>query len=627
MKLNKLWASVLALMALASCGRDLEPSVNMPTPEQPAAEYQLVRMDIKATQDDNALRVGYGVSDDEDGALTGLALAEKNVNLRIAVKQGLNGTPVVDTYSFTKVGRASFAFSDNIKVPVKQGNEPYYMAAVLVSEGTKDTPDYLEYATLDESKYPTRVIFPNTKNETLLLADSENKIYPNIPYRSEWTEISMNTEGTSISRATIKLAPLGTLLRFCILNTTKFNQDIFGIVFDSPTFTNKGDIDFARNDHGRFPRWNPYTSIQLGYNLPEKITLKPNEKSPWYYMWVKSYTYTENIRPEPVTVRYCTEDGGAYVETPIFKTKKLLRNGSIKVTFKIRSASTADADFDEMDELGDFDELDPIYEWQGTVLRRVSEGVLNVTEDGFVDVESGGVRDTSVGYYTFQNAQKFTKPIPIMLKGMRRKYSLPTANEMSSIFPRLSSVDQIVVVRFDRNDQVKENVLERRITINGSTQDYTADYKWVNVRGVDQGTYAIRFKDTSNKHRTAFKYKLEGNPRTNVVLKITARLLGSDPKFDNLTVHQVAEKSFWEDSQGIYDERIFPFYGSDNARATDSRYDYNKRAEYWTSSYHTLDHGYFASANFGSASTSYVVITDFANGVSRSYPVFLFERK
>lgn len=252
-----------------------------------------------------------------------------------------------------------------------------------------------------------------------------------------------------------------------------------------------------------------------------------------------------------------------------------------------------------------------------------------MSKSGNSFVQDDNVRNNQVAYYTYAEAvNKFKTPTLFSHNGIRKKYSLLTAGEMKSIFPESALPVTKNFVSFWEN-RVLTNLVERGITINGETKDFKGDYKFVyNKESKLKVTYAIRFKDENNKHRTAFKYILEQDgddeATSSRFVRVWARLLGNRPEFTSLTVDQVAQDSFW--TPGSYDERIFPYYGSDAYRALQPDiHDYNKQGSYWSSSLYTSHIAFKWTLTSLAAYTSAIVFT----GATPDYdfPVFLFERK
>ncbi len=609
MNLTKLFSAVFLGLALFSCNKETsEPNVQKETNR---ATTKWVDVEMSAVQDDEKLRVAYGVSSDPSGVLTGLDMVEKDVNLRIAVKAGKEGTPIINTYKFTKVAGRNYAvYSGQIEVPVASSStvdEPYYISAVLLSEDNG-----VEYAEIRQNDHPTKVIFMPTKNDKVLQPDGGHKIYPNVPYCSLWQEVSLNSERTKIGRVTLKMKPLGTLLRFRIENTTSSSQDVHSIVFGDVSFTNKGHIDFLYSDVDGFPRWTPYSNISMEYPLPNKITLKPNERSSWYYIWLRSYNYTNEVRPKRVIVNRRATTGG--VLDPIFFTNKRLPDGSVPVTFHIREGIDMEAEsFTDYEE--NWGAGDDIYEWSGTTLDRLSE--YAVAENGTSFVTDHKTRNTNVGYFSYSEAiKRFKNPVVIASK----KYSLPSVYEWRSIIPDNANLYGVTTNTVAFFPETNLNIEEPLISINGKLKNYKGDYI-----SKSQVGYAVRFKDETNKYRTAFRYEaLPAETDGNAVIKITARYIGNDTQYD---INNVSNESFWNESGAKYTTRMIPRYGGKNYRVLDpTGYDYNNHGVYWTSTARTADMSYVAYFNKHRVSVGGILANDQANPI-HIFPVLLFERK
>ncbi len=535
MKLTKLWASTLGLFALASCSKDAEP--NQPV-EQPTTK--VVHIDLTAGQDDAGLRATYGVKTDESGALTGLQMSDKDVILRIAVRQG-TGTPVIQDIKFTKTaGRNHATYSGPITIPIS-GTGSYTIAAFLMKEDGADGEVFLT-----ERETPGRPVngigIPYTTEVTY--ASSDNKLKLNVPYLTDWQPITVGA--SAVNPTTLYLKPFGTILRMRIKNETASPVTFKQITFQTTAFAggygSDGGVFFPEQERDNKPYFTPYNSDYYLYTIPGAGIEVPGTTggvigySPWMYIWVAPRTLTA---PATTTafLSFSTERYKA------FYTTQYLPTGSVPMTLVYTGQHNM--------EVGELPEYDG--EWGGTAptytapLSLLHPYALNKTKDGFVTDQL--MNNADVGRFTFDEVSELmtTKTIA------GASYSIPTAEELRAIFPpRINSsgiTTEALLLNYPLYDVVEEG-----IKVGSSpAQSYKADY----VRRSGSVIYAIRLKSTSNRYRTAYRYRsyTEGTER-GVIVESTP--IGSE----NISLSNIEQAAFWT-SQGREITSVkLPAYGN-----------------------------------------------------------------
>lgn len=521
---------LLGAVALTACSKDTElaPEVAVQSSETP--KTMLVDANLSVGQDLGELRMLYKLKDDGSGKTDGLAMVDKDVRIRLAIKRG-TGAPVYSEYTFTKVpGENRAIYSGQITVPA-EGTGDYKLSAILMGE----TDGGNTYGTINatDPRFPERIEV--TKTPEALVLPTNNQLDAYIPYVSAWQTLTLNAAGTAIAPTKIKFEPQGTLLRFRIKNETGEDFNIKQVDFLTSAFSPSGCYHLDRESTTKvgFPHfertgyYSPYS-----YTLPvtnQLISARTNSTtpsfSPWYYIWVMP---TESNVME-TRVDLVTTDGKRIVG--VFSTNHPIPPVSIPVTLTIKD-SGHEAYF------GDIGESE--YEWGSTpgrpklALEYVAEYDFDAT--GTALVRNDNPDDTSVGRFSWDEAvAKFSTPVTI--DGV--KYSIPTAAEMRSIFPAqyYMNTEDGIRVEFSASGFEKTNFRERDVKLGSVTKDYYSDFK--TVSGI---CYAVRFKDNTNANRTAFRYRRITSGGRLVRWEVTCRYLGNNA---NVGITQVANPTFW----------------------------------------------------------------------------------
>ncbi len=583
MKIKNLWAVAVAIFTLASCSSEPE-NVNTPQTEQATKQ---VYANLTMSQNDGDLRVLFDVPDTESGAISGLYLADgKDLNIRVAVKQGDNGTPVLQDLVFTRTSKNTATYSGQITVPNGEGD--YKIGAVLLSEVGGKT-----FATAPTGQ---PFLLSTTASTTLATANASSQIDVNVPYVANWVNTSLNSTGTVLETTTLNFKPQGTLLRLRFKNNTSEQKNVRTVTFTNLRFSNTSFVNFEETTL----RINPYGKISLALRLPSQLTLAAQQTSGWYYVWVMPFEVNDATQS---TMAFTQATSTSYDDQVLSTTQPLTEGKAMKITLTLGSERVSD-------------EVDASwYAWTAAApsgtpqvsLSYLSEKVINQAGDAFVaDYKTD---NTNVGRFTQSQAiAQFGNAVTIGGKS----YSLPTANEMRAILPsyyRVNTGIPVNLIHFTVAGSFSD-LAEGNIKIGSVTKNYLADY-------VSTGSgiaYAVRFKDDKNYNRTAFRYQYVADAANNLThLKITARYLGAS---SSATIAKVATESFWTGNNSADVERIMPYYGL-SASATDI----NTQFRCWTRDNYNSHTAYIFQVT---ATTAGITV---GNAYTDTYyPVFLMER-
>lgn len=547
MKLNKLWAGVLALFALTACNKDIEPSASSITAEAPQTKQ--VNIEITAGQGLDNLRTLYDLN--EQGAPHRLFMEEKNLMVYVAVKRG-ESNPVFsyETLEFIKTpGKNRATYSGQISVP-SNGSGDYKIAAVLLGEKNGD-----QVMTV---KSPGLVQMPGYKSQGYLgVVNSDGRLDIPMTYLTKWTDVSLNAEGTTINPILLNFAPRGTVLRYRVANYTNDQKQIKRIHCATTAFATNGGVfvKFEEKPDGEFPSmgrgWQNYLTHTFGaqpLTVPAKTTAEPSY-SDWFYAYVFPFgTYDRYV---DTYVNLELADGSNL--SRVFRTHQALPHGAVKMTLPIRTASEA---------IGGSFESPEENNWGNSVsgtrpklaLEYVAEFVMNndPTNPQFLTQDQLVTNASNVGFYTYEDA--------VSLFANKRKigekyYSLPSQEEICSIFP--SSVPGFDIGKYVIGTNAKKGIFldqeERNVKIGEATATYSSDF---NVKSSTL-TYALRFKSSSNYNRTAFRYQYF-DAGVNSRMVVTCRYVGEDNTKD---IQKISEDSFWSDPTSEYVTRTYPMYG------------------------------------------------------------------
>lgn len=532
MKLTKLWASALALLALASCSKQAEPSQ---PGEKPTTK--VVQINLSAGQDDAGLRATYGVKTDGTGVLTGLLMSDKNVVLRVAVRQG-TGVPVVQDLTFTKTpGRNHATYTGPITIPIS-GTGDYSIAAFLMKEDGADGEVFLTEK--DNGRPLKSIVIPSTSE---LKVATDNKISLGVPYLTNWQPITVGND--AVNPTTLYLKPFGTILRMRIKNesaTTKYFRQIY---FQTTAFTARGGDFLPEQERDLKPFFRPNDADQIVFTLPGGVVSVDGPSgstggySPWLYAWVAPRTLNET----PSTVAFLSfsasqADPNKY---RAFSTSQYMPTGSLALTLVYNDNHQAVVE----------DPIENDGEWGSSTttfrapLDYLHPYPLNQDKNGFV--EDYATSAANVG--RFQHDQVASLATPTTIAGA--SYSLPTRDELAAIFPPANNSKGVYLLGLTTGLPIYD-VIEENIKIGEVTQSYKADY----IYKITGAFYGIRFKSTSNRFRTAYRYTsyTEG---TNQGVLIESTPIGNEP----IELSHIQDDAFWTNPARVITSRKLPAYG------------------------------------------------------------------
>lgn len=503
-------------MALFSCAKEQDA----PSVESSRTKSLYVTLNASRSSDEST-RAIFGIKDDGSGATTGLEMPETDVMLRVAVKQGVNGTPLYQTIQFKKVAGRNYAtYSGAINVPTG-GSGQYFISAVHMSDVGGAT--HAVVGGPNESYAVYTPVYELTKK------DGQGKLNINVPYATQWQ--ALNATGDTALPVTLHLNPIGTVLRMRIKNEASSARQFTALRISSNAIGYGGFFSFTEMfENG--PLYRPGNSGLYSYSVPEPITVEPNGYSDWHYAWV--YPRNGLLESPRTAIGLRVAPGTTF--TSVFETTQLMPKGSVPLTLVYREGH--DATF------GDLPESSAEFGTEvGTPklsLEYLAEAPLNAAGTGFATSEA------DLGLFDFNQAQQFKTIRTIAGK----RYSIGTIEEYKSIVP--SAVAESYTIFPMRESGL--NLLERSIKIGSVTQDYRSDYVHSYAT---QTSYAVRFKNSSNYNRTAFRYTSNTNLNGVKALTIEAVYLGTS--VDDITT--VSTDKFWEDNAAKIVKRVIPLYG------------------------------------------------------------------
>lgn len=534
MKIIKLLASMLSLLAVLSCNRDTDVLSQQDAPKTKQVSISLSAEKVISDE----LRAVYRVNDASSGVISGLEMPEKDVILRIGVRRGNGGTVLLQDIRFTKTLKRNHAwYKGKITVPT-EGEGEYQIVAFLKEEVegkrflyhaqtyTDPVSGVADYTTR-MSAIPEGVDAGGARNQVATTVVVDGKVTAEVPYVSKWQ--SLKVTGDTANTTVLKLDPQGTLLRMRIYNTSDAAQTFHRVKFVSNSIYIGASFTLAWDRDG-YPgvQAEPYETQTL--LLPDGgVTVQPGQYSKWFYHWVMPRVMS---RKDTYTIASVATSASPSLSdySQAFSTTSTLPHGSVPVT--LTYSSNHQAQFEPLPEYGD--------QWGATTvtpqspLNYFADRVLHKDKTRFVNGLNPA--NVSVGFFTGEEIMAMSAS-PINIGG--EMWRIPTRDEMASLLP----------IEFDRmgygvdkftDNTTANNVLEESIKIGDITQSYYADYKYS-----DDGLtlYAVRFKNGSNKYRTAFRYRMVEDPRTtHKSLEISTYYLGTE----SVGITQVAVENFWE---------------------------------------------------------------------------------
>lgn len=535
----------MLFLGLVGCKQANDDVATSDYPTEQGAPTKQIRVELSAGMTNDELRMLYDVKNDGTGGLVGLNMEETNVILRIITKQGDNGRAIAQDIEFTKApGENRAVFSGNITVPASASAEPYKIAAILVERVGASRPYpkdlYNRINTPTEISSGSYIRFWGTN--AFHLASGNKLSVDNLPYLSKWQTISVDASNNLAHPVNLQLDPMGTLLRVRIKNATGSPVTFHNLKMVSDAFVSIVDVLQPLNDNGSVD-WRTGNSIDHDFTLPNgSLTIAPDGQSDWMYTWLMPRTTNQKVS---TSLRLALNNSAPLVYTPdLFFTNEPLPLGSVPLVITYRGNHNAT--------FGNFADVDTSWGASTTTQPKLSIEYLApyaLNKDGNGFVNNYLTNNEQVGWFTHeQMMSRFSSPVVIGGK----RYSVPTPNEMASILPRLVGPGSNGLSRFMVVNGPSFNVIEENVKIGDVTQNYTSDY--IPTAGA---LYAVRFKNSSNRNKTAFRYRtiLNGTSRSLIVECV---YLGTT-RFEG--IEDVATESFWTTNASQIVKREIPFYG------------------------------------------------------------------
>lgn len=615
MKLNKQLLVLFGALILGSCSKDLEPAqslgleTELPSSESGGAlgdevRTETLRIDMDATQDDEELRAIYNLT--PDGGVSGLAgMVVGNPELRVFIRRlDEHGKVQATTWqdlTFTKDPSRNYAtYSGDIRVPAREKmTDTYAIAAVLMRDLSSDlylssdlskriyqayegggagvTPDaindprtrlYLEKMPEKATLRPY-LIGPSFSSFDLLVPDAGlDKLYASMPYITNW-QLFPRSNTQQPTKLTLVFRPAGTLLRLRVKNNSTNPLEIASFGIRSNAFVSAIIWNFAdettqtRIATELLSSIIPTTSVteSRAYRVPainneyKSITVAPGAFSPWYYTLV----FSTNISDTPYTrigvgIGDPYSSMGKYVE--LFDSEERMSDEkSVAITMNYPAQPRTTYDYLK------------VRPTPGSASRPAKLALDYVAEGDFSRDYGGNTfyvepPSYNSGHFTYEEAVRLFSDVRV-ING--KKYSIPTREEMASIFPPYLSYYPIRVSGTTfTEERTPRSMVERNVKI-GSTapSTYLTDYYW----GVDHNVivggeyrsvptlYAIRFQDATDQHRTAFRYRHYLAPGGGYYLEIQCLWLGASTH----TIQDIVQDSFWSTRRSeVVSRRFYP---------------------------------------------------------------------
>lgn len=561
MKFNQLLVgAMVSLLTMASCGKEASDAPVLASEvktDQVESKMRQVRIKLDAGSNEG-LRVVYGTHADGSGKLTGLQLEEgKNLIIRVAVRGGGSTNVVAQDIAFTKVpGENRGVYDGVISIPeaVPGSNAGYQIAAVFlrqeggVSNHTSSAADFSTGPVVLDPTQRSHALTIGHLSDTRVLTQAGGKTQDiAVPYISKWQPIGVDAAAKATYRAVLDLNPIGTLLRMRIRNESETSLNVHSIKVVSSSYTPRIGVHFTGDSGTDEVFWisdNFYSTVD--YALAEPVTLAPKQTSAWVYTWVMPRATTHELMTS-ATIGM-TADPATRVYSPVaFRTNKPLPFGSVPMTLVYGGPHTAN--------LGDFSDND--LEWGTETTPAIPKMAIEYLADYALDAAGTGfvsdydTSNTNVGWFNHTDAlARFSGPITIA----GQRYSMPTLNEMKSIFPYMfdeSGIGLGLIVK----GKTTHDLIERDVKIGSVTKTYKSDF---HTSQDGRAIYAIRFKDDKNYNKTAFRYRLE-TIGASAVYRVECIYLGAD-SYDK--IEDVAKDAFWTANSAKIKVATLPLYGS-----------------------------------------------------------------
>lgn len=570
MRITPLFIWLFALLALGSCSQDLEPEL----PGQSlATQTEQIDISLGTEQDDDSLRAIYNLATDGSGQILGLDRISTSDKLRIRVyirrynaHGDITGRSTSDLIFTKESGRNYATYTGKLDVPVRTAtSDTYKIAAALLGEGENaGDPNYTElfrpqqHAEMlllrfhpdrrDKMEYNLVATSPFAMDDKIITEVSGlKKFATRMPYITDWQDFPRATSQLT-TKVVLKFKALGTVFRFRIKNNTTQDLKLYQLHLQSTEFDNFAFFDFFNGDSPRsspgsvdpYPvdishistiafytydhPYIPTTPIPGDFAGRRHLIVPSGQYSPWQYLVM--YPRVRKSTGVPAITALMSADiysDGRYLE-PIYTTDKIPSQGwSVPVTIEYNGPDTT----------YDYLKVRPA---PGSASRPAKLALDYVAQSDFSQDGSHLVGSGYGGRFSYEEAMaKFA--LPRVIGGV--KYSLPSRNELASIFPPWEpGMDTRGFDSRYRPSSLRAlDRVERDIQIgNEPPRTYLSTYLMGNNTSEPYELYAIRFQDQTDKNRTAFRYQL-----LNGLIRVDCVWLGASTD----TVEDLLDLAFW----------------------------------------------------------------------------------
>lgn len=648
MKLYKQLSISLGLLVLvASCAKETDLIISDRQPEQSLSgsqssnndvETQAIPIQMGMAVNDDELRVLYNL-DKDSGRVLNLAKAtngELHVRVFVCRHESTGDSEAITVNHLKLVGikegdkaNKYGIYRGTIDVPVRTKNTvKYTIAGALMSGGINLYFSDLYKLNEDTERIPE---FPFDKREKLKYLISKttqtgtitnNQLNLSMPYITDWQDFPRTWEKTDTTRLVLTFKPFGTILRVRIKNTTAREVYVNQIQIESNAYSRDGLFDFSQGkDSNSAPTWIPdfhrsdnQVSNSVTYNLNpfgNSVKLKANETSPWLYVPIFPL---DKSGPKHTVMRIIAVPPGEPQRSKKRESRiGFISNKPLSTESEGKYVTLIYSDDDKLSTEINRLKVKPA---PGSAIRPAKLAIeyvapRSVNNQGNAFVSDDNSQNAQLGLFSYQEAMDRFSTVKTF---GRDKYSLPTQAELASIFSPLMFYGGRPIEMNSQPYTIRE-LIEKDIKIGTTTSTYLAYYAKTSATEL----YAIRFKDASDTHRTAFRYRIVDVANKGKQLQVDCIWLGAS----EVEIDQVKDPTFWTTRRPEIRSRNFPLYGWKKDLNT-AKAGTNEYVAYWTST--PTD-----SQAEGSALAGYVKASSFEAKVSSfkkltRLPVILFKR-
>lgn len=244
-------------------------------------------------EDEELARAVYQV-DASSGRPLSHVLPEKNVLVRLAVRRGSSGTPLVqdELLLFQKVaGQNKYRFKGDIKIP--DGSGTLQVSAFIVRESSGSSDDRV-FLTESGGKLST------IETSRLLVADADGRVsIDNVVYMADWQSLSTSVvSGKTVYKlSSMRFRPSGTLLRMNFANGGGLSKLRGGLKVSTNAFFYQWSYDFTSLTGGNLMHGHTsdVSKHERVFDLPSGLSQGDNVASRSIYLWVMPNKATSNL--------------------------------------------------------------------------------------------------------------------------------------------------------------------------------------------------------------------------------------------------------------------------------------------------------------------------------------------